>query len=642
MPTNDNIAGFIALWWTDLSLKAQSLSDAAEEDGQILYEQTGTPGNYVFIIQFENVRHFHNLASDKASTFQLKIFENDNHIEMHYKELVANQKIHSIGIESPRQDEGVKYFRTSGNNTFPSGGSSEFAISFIPSESAKLTSSLRYGAEGNTLQHVFTVDESVAGIGDFDFSDFEISASIVEDIDFDNAVLLNTDPAQFALSYKLFDSLSSEVGGAISGDYVDFEIDGSDFFTLDSQTIFMSQAKEFEDAEGKITNQVFNDNGTVYAFKSKANLLSSLTKSVDAADVFFVGRDPDTLAAEVFQLTSLSGTEKCGPPFLDDTDTYSYLYVLCETGAVSNEVALRRYDLNSYLDDDLSPVSITETGTTHIFSGNIETQALVVAGDGNVAYARDVGGSVQDIYLNGVSINTNGSGSIFSLASDTAGTQFIYVLDSTAYFYNGSETTLAATNVGSAHISADGSTLVLNSTDDLDVSADNSDGSSEVFTVLTSSLATFEQRTDLGLVTDICKLPVLSEKALRIALVCNNDLLNLGNDFSDREGVFIIETVTGEDVTHLLTGASDISENISGLAMSSDGSNLSFQDSDEENIFRILGLSKLDSTLEELTSKSYPTPFQFSGDGKSGSLIYFSFFLFAALFVRRVRLRMRG
>jgi hypothetical protein len=625
IPNDDNKVGVIALWWADLSLKEESQSNTTEEAGQIFYKKTGTAEDYVFIIQFNKVRHFHNLTSENSNTFQLKVFQKDNHLEMHYKQLVANENIHTIGIESPRQDEGVKYFRTSGASTLPAVGSSDFAISFKPPESVKLTSSLRYGAEDNFLQHVFTVDQAVNAIGDFVFTDFKESDSVVENIAFDNATLLNNNPAQFSLDYKLFDSLSTETGGQISGDYVDFDIVGSEFFTFDSQTVFISQIKEFDNDEDKITGQVFNNNGTKFAFKSKANLLNESTKSLNAADVFFVGRDPGTLAAEVYQLTSLTGNEKCGPPFIDDQDDFTFLYVMCETGDVSNEVSVLRYDLDSYLDDNQDAKSITVSGTPHTFNGDIETQAIVVAGQGDVAYIRDNGSGVQDIYLNGVAINIpSGSGSVSSLAIDNTGTKIVYVLDDILYLYNGSENKLTNNSVGTAHISADGSTIVFTSTENLDVSMVNT-SLLQVFTIPTSSLSAFEQRTKLS--SGECKLPVLSEKAKRIAVVCNQDLLNLDNYFTNREGVFIIENVTGSDITHLLTGASDVSENITSLAMSSDGSNLSFEDGDEENTFRLVGLSKLDSELEELTAKSYPVPFKLPGDGKSGSLIYLSLFL---------------
>jgi len=93
IPWNDNMAGDIAPWWTDLSLKEQADSSAKEEDGKIYTETIGTSPNQIFIVQYNKVRHFHNLVTDDANTFQLKIFEEDNHIEFHYKNLVANKNI---------------------------------------------------------------------------------------------------------------------------------------------------------------------------------------------------------------------------------------------------------------------------------------------------------------------------------------------------------------------------------------------------------------------------------------------------------------------------------------------------------------------------------------------------------------------
>lgn len=631
IPWKDNMEGVIALWWTDLSLKAQKSTSVKEEKGKIYYHLLGSPGDYVLVIQFDKVRHFHNLATDDSNTFELKIFQNDNHLEFHYKNLVANKNIHTIGIESPLQNQGIRYFRTSKATPLPS-KTKNFAISFIPPESVKLTSSLRYGAEGNKLDHVFEVNQNVSDIADIDFTEFEPSGSLAEDIDFGNATLLSNNPARFSLKYTLFSSLSGEKAGGIFGDIIDFTINGGDFLSLESQTIFIGRSKLIDDDEAKINGVSMNHNATMLAYKSKNNLLNVSGKSVLAGDVFFSGRDPDTLAGESYQLTRLGASGECGTPYIDDGDEYSYLFVICTTGGANKEVELIRYDLASYLDDDLTPNKTIVAGSTHEFSGSISQQALVVSASGSVAYGKDVGAGLQNVNFNGNIVNST-TGQLKSLSINSAGDKLVYVLDNTLYFYNGAETIITSEGVESAHISSDGSLIAFNSTSNALDASDNSDNSLEIFTVPAEiPFANFQQKTMLA--GGECKLPVLSEHGRRIIVICNGDLLNLGNNFSNREAVFVIEKLNENEVVHLISGKSNVSKNISDLTMSSDGASVVFEDADEENAFSLTGLSKLDSRLEENTSKNYPVPFKLAGDGKSGTFFFINIFLLIIFLVR--------
>jgi len=633
IPQVDNMVGVMALWWTDLSLKAQEASSAKEEDGKIYTELLGSPGSHVFIVQFNKVRHFHNLATDDENTFQLKIFENDNHIEFHYKNLVANKNIHTIGIESPRQDEGRKFFRTSKTTPLPA-KTKEFALSFIPPENVKLTSSLRYGAEGNKLSHIFEVNQNVDDITDIEFSDFPPSGILTNDIDFLNAELKSNNPARFALDYTLEETLN-EAAGTISADLIDFKINGGDFLSLESQTVLISQTKLVEHEEFTVTDATMNDNATVIAYKSKNNLLEVIGKSELAADVFFVGRDTDTLAGESYQLTSLSASDECGMPYIDHNDDYSYLFVMCTTGEDNNEIELIRYDLDSYLDDDLTQTQITVPGSVHDFSGIISEQALVVSAANNVAYGRDVGGGLQAVFLNGSKVNST-DGVLKSLAIDSSGEKLVYVLGDTAYLYTDStETVIATGGVKTVDISSDGTLIVFDSTSNTLPASDNGDLSSEIFTVpAVVPFAGYVQKTNLF--GGECKLPSLSEKGQRIIMVCNQDLLNLGNDFTDdREAIFVIETLNETEVVHLISSLPDAISNIQDLVMSSDGASVFFEDGDEENAFRLSGLAKLDSKLEENTAKNYPIPFKIPGDGKSGTIFFLNLLFLMMVLVLR-------
>lgn len=633
IPFVDNLAGVMALWWTDLSMEKEKRSDVAEEEGKVFVERTGSPGAYVFIVQFNKVRHFHNLETNESNTFQLKLKQINNSIEFHYKNIVANNNIHTIGIESPRQNKGVKFFRTTLGTKLPP-ETKQFALRFKTPDPVKMTTSLRYGAEGNKLAHVFEVEELVNSIDDFEIVEDIQPASLASDIDFDNAALLSTYPAKFTLVYTLFNSLSVEKGGSVHGDYIDFTVNGGDFLTLDSQTVFIAQAKILEDDEAKISNVHMNENATLVAFKSEDNIAGISGKSANAFDVFFTGRDPDTFEAETHQLTRLESNQLCGAPYIDADAERGYLFVICETGDSVNEVALYRYNLDSYLDDDNNDKVKTISGTTHLFNGDIENSALVVARSGNIAYVRDNGVN-QDIFLNGLQVNSI-SGMVKDLAIDDAGTKLVYVIGSSAYFYDSAVTTeVLIDNNAVTHvdIAGNGSLIVFNSNSDaLDLN-DNSDGSVEVFTVpAVQPLTGFMQKTDLN-TAGICKLPRLSENGDRIVLVCNKDLLGLGNNFNSREGIFVIEEITGSTVHHLISSQSDKTDSISDLTLSADGANVTFQDANRENAFRLEGLSNISPSLESTGEKKYPVAFELPGSG-NGVWLYMNIFIFVLACVR--------
>ena len=630
IPYFDTIEGVFSLWWTDLSMAPQELSIAAEEYGKIYYQLLGSPGSRVLIIQFHQMSHFHNLSAPGVSTFQLKLFEADNSVEFHYQQLTANPAIHTIGIENPRQDGGIKYFRSAGGVLpFPS---RDFALRFVPPEHRKLTSSLRYAAAGNIVEHVFQVNQSVNNISEINFSPFLDPASIVEFIDFQNPSLVQTNPAKFSLRYDLFDSLAGEAGGAISGDIIDFQINGEPWLSMESQTVFVQQAKIIEDDESKVRDVTLNRSATLAAFRSENNLLEQTGKSTSAGDIFFIGRDPDTLAEESHQLTQLSGSQQCGQPTIDDTGTDSYLYALCQTG--SSQAALFRYNLSSYLNDAVAAEFVVISGTDHSFTGSIENNGWVAVQSGRIAYARGTGAGQQNIYLDGAQINST-TGLVSSLAMSQDGQKVIYVIDGSLYFYTSSTETLVDNGgVTEADISADGSTIVFNSTNDL--SASNGDGSLEVFShAAAAPFASFTQKTNLG--SGACKSPKLNGNGKRVAVICNQDVTGLGNNFSNREAVFVIESVTGEDITHLVTGADAIVSSMNNLVMSQDGATLSFENSSENNAYRLIGLSNLDTSQETNPGKIYPIPFKLPGKGKSGGLDFFFVFCLLPLMVLRFR-----
>lgn len=640
IPYEDNLEGVLAPWWNDLSMKANAETAELEENGRILYQLNGSSGNYELIIQYDEVRHFHNLLNSEANTFQVILYQADNSIEFRYKKIIPTASIHTIGIESPAQDSGDKYFRTGSEASPPY--TENFSVTYTPDQSINMTSSLRYVAAGGILNHVFTLDTTLNLISDIEFvNEIAIDSYVIDNgIDFAGAQLLQTNPARFSLEYTMEPNYNGE-GGLVASDNIAFALTpescsnvSDECLSLESQSVYVKQSPFLDDLEDKVNSLAFNEHATISAFLSKDNLLSDITKSENAMDVFFSGLDPDTLQSESHQLSHLTGTRKCGAPHIDDGDSYTYLYVMCNTGVDATETAVYRYDLDSYLDDNLAEQSIVVAGTTHAFSGDIATQALVVAADGNVAYARDMGSSQQDVYYNGVNIH-NAPGDLKSLSIDATGTKLVYVIDNTVYFYDDAsppETAVNANGVTFASISTDGSTIAFNSTGDL--AGNNADGSLEIFTVPTATLTPFTQLTDLA--SGICKLPVLNANASRVVVVCDEDLLGLGNDFVGREGVFVIENTVGEWITHLISEKNTETSDISRLSLSSDGAVLSFDSNVgvDPSAYLLIGLSRLDSSFEDYGDKAFPDPFFMPGDGESGMLYYLFAFIFLSFACR--------
>ncbi len=93
----------IYAWWADLD---PSLG------GTIKYKTTGTVPNRIFVVEFNAVPHFGGL--DPVS-FQIKLFETTNIVEVHYREapaafIVGTQRDHTAGIENGDGTIGLVYF----------------------------------------------------------------------------------------------------------------------------------------------------------------------------------------------------------------------------------------------------------------------------------------------------------------------------------------------------------------------------------------------------------------------------------------------------------------------------------------------------------------------------------------------------
>ncbi len=94
--------GVIGGFWSDLDT---SIS------GDIRTQTIGVAPNRVFVVQYTNVA-FHSGAAG-AVTFQIKLFEGSNNIEVHYGQTDVNSHTSSGGVENLDGTGGTQYFRAS-------------------------------------------------------------------------------------------------------------------------------------------------------------------------------------------------------------------------------------------------------------------------------------------------------------------------------------------------------------------------------------------------------------------------------------------------------------------------------------------------------------------------------------------------
>ncbi len=99
IPSVDSPNGIIAGWWEDL--------DPPELGSGLYYETRGTAPNRRFIVQFTDVQHF---PSGNPVTFQYKLFEGSNLIEVHYAAAPSDGGTHSAGVENQDGTLGTQYY----------------------------------------------------------------------------------------------------------------------------------------------------------------------------------------------------------------------------------------------------------------------------------------------------------------------------------------------------------------------------------------------------------------------------------------------------------------------------------------------------------------------------------------------------
>ena len=103
IPDAFNPNGIIAGWWEDLFPGVAA--------GTVNFQIVGSTPQRVFIVQFGSVSHF---GSSNPVTFQFKLFEADDGIEVHYASIPADFGTHSAGIEDENGTIGAQWKRGSG------------------------------------------------------------------------------------------------------------------------------------------------------------------------------------------------------------------------------------------------------------------------------------------------------------------------------------------------------------------------------------------------------------------------------------------------------------------------------------------------------------------------------------------------
>tara|TARA_B110000211_G_C14077401_1_gene552847 strand:+ start:118 stop:2418 length:2301 start_codon:yes stop_codon:yes gene_type:complete len=101
--SNSRMGAGIAAWWEDLNPRS---------GGSVEYLTKGTSPNRELIIQFTDVPAYSNSG---RNTFQYKIKENDNSVEVHYKELYGDSGSYSIGVQK-NSTIGLQYYYGQGGN----------------------------------------------------------------------------------------------------------------------------------------------------------------------------------------------------------------------------------------------------------------------------------------------------------------------------------------------------------------------------------------------------------------------------------------------------------------------------------------------------------------------------------------------
>lgn len=104
IPTPGNPDGLIAGFWNDL-LTQSVLSSA---DG-LFYATTGAPGSRIFTVMYKNVPNCCK-SFNPDYTFEIKLFEGSNNIEVHFVNTTNDGSVARVGVENESGTVGTEFF----------------------------------------------------------------------------------------------------------------------------------------------------------------------------------------------------------------------------------------------------------------------------------------------------------------------------------------------------------------------------------------------------------------------------------------------------------------------------------------------------------------------------------------------------
>lgn len=144
IPSGTDPDAIIAGWWANLNPTASGAS--------VRWQVKNTAPNRVLIVQFTDVPHVALISPPKV-TFQFKLFEGSNNIEIHYKTMSSDGNNNTIGIENADGTIGLQY------SNGPDNPADSFAIrySIFVGLAARPSYQIKYGPANTVLSYTVRI-----------------------------------------------------------------------------------------------------------------------------------------------------------------------------------------------------------------------------------------------------------------------------------------------------------------------------------------------------------------------------------------------------------------------------------------------------------------------------------------------------
>lgn len=151
IPTANGPNAIIAAYWADLNPTISELTLSGLITGAVYYEVVGTSPNRIAIFQYSDVKHSgSNLLDGDGSTFQIKLFEGTNAIEIHYQSTgtINSAPLHVAGIEDHTGTIGLPYYSGPG----PIEAETAVRFSIFSGLAVRPGNQTLYGEPGDTVR----------------------------------------------------------------------------------------------------------------------------------------------------------------------------------------------------------------------------------------------------------------------------------------------------------------------------------------------------------------------------------------------------------------------------------------------------------------------------------------------------------